>query len=102
MSGQIHWIDRTAPNCESLTPARVWRGAMAEEVSNINATASTARFFDRARTIASPKFNRWLVPPCALAIHVCIGMAYGFSVFWLPMRRLLPAADSAQCQNLGL
>jgi len=39
----------------------------------------------RERTIASPGFNRWLVPPAALAIHLSIGMAYGFSVFWLPL-----------------
>jgi hypothetical protein len=36
---------------------------------------------DRERIIARPGFNRWLVPPAALAIHLCIGMAYGFSVF---------------------
>ena len=40
---------------------------------------------DRERIIAGPGFNRWLVPPAALAIHLCIGMAYGFSVFWLPL-----------------
>ncbi len=44
---------------------------------------------DRARTVARPGFNRWLVPPAALAIHLCIGMAYGFSVFWLPLTRIL-------------
>ena len=38
---------------------------------------------DKERIIAGPGFNRWLVPPAALAIHLCIGMAYGFSVFWL-------------------
>ncbi|HTW75102.1 MAG TPA: OFA family MFS transporter [Steroidobacteraceae bacterium] len=48
----------------------------------------------RERTLASAQFNRWLVPPAALAIHLCIGMAYGFSVFWLPMSRLLPAAPA--------
>ena len=37
----------------------------------------------KERTIAGIGFNRWLVPPAALAIHLCIGMAYGFSVFWL-------------------
>jgi len=52
----------------------------------------TAGFLDRERTIASPRFNRWLVPPAALAIHLCIGMAYGFSVFWLPMSKLIPGA----------
>jgi MFS family permease len=51
-----------------------------------------AGFLDRGRTIASPRFNRWLVPPAALAIHLCIGMAYGFSVFWLPMSKLIPGA----------
>jgi MFS family permease len=40
---------------------------------------------DKARIVASPGFNRWLIPPAALAIHLCIGMAYGFSVFWLPL-----------------
>ena len=43
------------------------------------------KFLQKERTIAGPKFNRWLVPPAALAIHLSIGMAYGFSVFWLPL-----------------
>ncbi|NID14929.1 OFA family MFS transporter [Luteibacter yeojuensis] len=55
----------------------------------------------RERTIAGPKFNRWLVPPAALAIHLCIGMAYGFSVFWLPMTKLVPGADAALCAGQG-
>ena len=44
---------------------------------------------DRERIIAKPGFNRWLVPPAALCIHLCIGMAYGFSVFWLPLSRAI-------------
>ena len=47
---------------------------------------------DKERIIASPGYNRWLVPPAALAIHLCIGMAYGFSVFWLPLGRTLGVA----------
>lgn len=43
----------------------------------------------KERTIAGPGFNRWLVPPAALAIHLCIGMAYGFSVFWKPLGQAL-------------
>jgi hypothetical protein len=31
----------------------------------------------KERIIAQPGFNRWLVPPAALAIHLSIGMAYG-------------------------
>ena len=46
----------------------------------------------RDRIVAGPQFNRWLVPPAALAIHLCIGMAYGFSVFWLPLSRTLGSA----------
>jgi MFS family permease len=46
-------------------------------------------FLDRERLIARPGFNRWLVPPAALAIHLSIGMAYGFSVFWLPLSQEL-------------
>ena len=42
----------------------------------------------------TPGFNRWLVPPAALAIHLCIGQAYAFSVFKLPLNTLLgKAAD---------
>jgi MFS family permease len=51
----------------------------------------------RDRIIAAPGFNRWLVPPAALAIHLCIGMAYGFSVFWLPLSRALGIDHSIEC-----
>ncbi len=61
-------------------------------------TASgTTGFLDRARTVARPGFNRWLVPPCALAIHLCIGMAYGFSVFWLPLSKAIGITKSVAC-----
>jgi len=52
-------------------------------------------WLDREATIARPGFNRWLVPPAALAIHLCIGMAYGFSVFWVPLGRAVAAATGA-------
>ncbi|WP_243039853.1 L-lactate MFS transporter [Dyella sedimenti] len=64
------------------------------------ANGSAPGLLARERTIAGPRFNRWLVPPAALAIHLSIGMAYGFSVFWLPMSKLLANADAA-CANLG-
>ena len=53
---------------------------------------SKTGFFDREHIVAKAGFNRWLVPPAALAIHLCIGMAYGFSVFWLPLSRVLSVA----------
>ena len=48
---------------------------------------------DKERTVASNNFNRWLVPPAALCIHLCIGMAYGFSVFWKPLGNALLGTD---------
>ena len=57
---------------------------------------------DRERIVAGPGFNRWLVPPAALAIHLCIGMAYGFSVFWLPLSRALGATQPVACPDLTL
>jgi MFS family permease len=71
--------------------------------SGVGFDAPTGAFLSRERTIAGPSFNRWLVPPAALAIHLCIGMAYGFSVFWKPMAALVPNADAAACaaQSFG-
>lgn len=57
---------------------------------------------DKERIVARPGFSRWLVPPAALAIHLCIGMAYGFSVFWLPLSKALPGATDPSCSSLNL
>src|SRR6267378_3182807 len=54
-----------------------------------DSVGSEVGLLDRRRIIAGPGFNRWLVPPAALAIHLCIGMAYGFSVFWMPLSKAL-------------
>src|ERR1700710_500347 len=56
-----------------------------------------AGFLSKERIIAGPGFNRWLVPPAALAIHLCIGMAYGFSVFWLPLSKALGIKSAIAC-----
>jgi hypothetical protein len=57
----------------------------------------------KERTIAGPGFNRWLVPPAALAIHLCIGMAYGFSVFWLPLSKAVGINAALACpKDMGL
>jgi MFS family permease len=52
-------------------------------------------FLDRERIVAGPGFSRWLVPPAALCVHLCIGQAYAFSVFNLPMTRLIGITKSA-------
>lgn len=57
----------------------------------------TLDFLDKKHTIAGAGFNRWLMPPAALAIHLCIGMAYGFSVFWLPLSKAIGIKQSIAC-----
>jgi MFS family permease len=60
-------------------------------------TTESPGLLDKERIIAGPGFNRWLVPPAALAIHLCIGMAYGFSVFWLPLSKALGIKEAIKC-----
>ena len=50
-------------------------------------------FLSKEHITANANFNRWLVPPAALAVHLSIGMAYGFSVFWKPLGNVLQGAD---------
>jgi MFS family permease len=63
----------------------------------VNHVGTTPGLLARERILAKPGFNRWLVPPSALAIHLCIGMAYGFSVFWLPLSRAIGVQQSVPC-----
>jgi MFS family permease len=58
-----------------------------------------AGLLSKERIIAKPDFNRWLVPPAALAIHLSIGMAYGFSVFWLPLSRAIGITQPVPCPS---
>src|SRR5262245_28021684 len=51
---------------------------------------------DRSRTVARPGFNRWLIPPAAMAVHLCIGEIYGFSVFNVPLTRIIGISRSIQ------
>ena len=71
-------------------------------MATVNAAADGGApgVLDRERIIATAGFNRWMVPPAALAIHLCIGMAYGFSVFWKPLQGALVGTDGkalAEC-----
>ncbi len=62
----------------------------------------TIGVLDKRHIIAREGFNRWLVPPAALAIHLCIGMAYGFSVFWLPLSRAIGIDRSVECAGMRI
>jgi MFS family permease len=60
---------------------------------------------DRERTIAPLDYNRWRVPPAALAVHLSIGQAYAFSVFNIPLSRSIgitaSAADDWSLSTIG-
>ena len=55
----------------------------------------TASFLNRESTVAPVGFNRFLVPPAALAVHLSIGQAYAFSTFNLPLTKLIGITHSA-------
>ena len=67
--------------------------AIAQDLHRTTPGGKRPGLLAQERTIAGAGFNRWFVPPAALAIHLCIGMAYGFSVFWLPMSKLVTHPD---------
>ena len=62
-------------------------------------------FLDRSHCVAPLEYDRWLVPPAALAIHLAIGQAYAFSVFNLPLSQVIgvtkPAADDWKLTTIG-
>jgi MFS family permease len=66
---------------------------------------SVLSFLDRERIVAPPGYSRWLVPPAALAIHLSIGQAYAFSVFNLPLSRMIggtaPAPGDWSLSTIG-
>jgi MFS family permease len=51
-------------------------------------------FLDRQRTVAQPGFSRWIVPPAAIAVQMCIGEIYSFSVFNIPLTRVIGITKS--------
>ncbi|MGH7170018.1 MAG: MFS transporter, partial [Gemmataceae bacterium] len=51
-------------------------------------------FFDESRTVRLPGYSRWLIPPAALWVDLCIGQAYAFSAFNLQMAKLIGITKS--------
>lgn len=70
--------------------------------STVSSGAPTPGLLSRERIIAKPGFNRWFVPPAALAIHLCIGMSYGLSVFWLPLAQAIGIDKPVSCPDMTM
>jgi MFS family permease len=62
---------------------------------NHGAQPHSPSFFSKEATVAGPGFTRWMVPPAALAVHLCIGQAYAFSVFNSPLTKVIGISQSA-------
>ncbi|MEM1377459.1 MAG: MFS transporter, partial [Pseudomonadota bacterium] len=45
-------------------------------------------FLKKENIVAPEGYNRWRVPPASIAIHLCIGSVYAWSVFNPPLTRL--------------
>lgn len=51
--------------------------------------------FSKERITAPPGFNRWKVPVASVAIHLCIGSVYAWSIFNSPLTKAIGVAGSA-------
>ena len=60
-----------------------------------NGSGGGLSFLRKENILAEPGFNRWRVPPASIAIHLCIGSVYAWSVFNPPLTRELGVVASA-------
>ena len=71
---------------------------MATSTSHPAGSSWLPSFLRREATVAPPGFNRWLIPPAALAVHLCIGQVYATSVY----KNALVAHFDASLTAIGL
>ena len=57
---------------------------------------SNGGFFSKERITVGGDYNRWMIPPAALAVHLSIGQVYAFSVFNEPLSRIIGVTEPAQ------
>ena len=53
------------------------------------------RILSKERIIAQPDYNRWRVPVASVAIHLCIGSVYAWSIYNPPLTRVQGVVASA-------
>src|SRR5215470_3455928 len=93
--GSLVWEPKGSSD-DGRSNGRASASALVHQSDLLPEVKIVAGLLDKERIIASPGFNRWLIPPCALATHLCIGQAYALSVFNLPLTRQLGIAKSIQ------
>ncbi len=89
----------TLQDCDACHSGKFAAGGaylwLANNNDGVRGLPMPASFLDRQSTIAPAGYNRFLVPPAALAVHLSIGQAYAFSTFNLPLTKLLGLSHSA-------
>lgn len=99
---ELHQVQHLKPWSSPLSHVCTWprigRSALLVTVGD------KVGFLARERQVAPPGWNRWLVPPAALAIHLSIGQAYAWSVFKTPLEKSLgiTGTQSALPFQLGI
>ena len=54
-----------------------------------------AGLLSKERIIAPADYNRWRVPVASVAIHLCIGSVYAWSIYNPPLTRVYGVVTSA-------
>ena len=71
-------------------------------MSNSKSSSGFFSFLLKDRIVASKNFNRWRIPPASIAIHLCIGSVYAWSIFNPALiKELGVASSSADDWSLG-
>ncbi len=71
-------------------------------MSNSKNSSGFFSFLLKDRIVASKNFNRWRIPPASIAIHLCIGSVYAWSIFNPALiKELGVASSSADDWSLG-
>lgn len=80
-------------SCHTITAWAFWDDRQMPQESLADMTIP--KFLLKESIVATPGFHRWLVPPASIAIHLCIGSVYAWSVFNTPLSRELGVVGEA-------
>merc|ERR1719394_1068941 len=72
---------RSRPTSIIQRHKRCMTKSVPEEEDDLTNRSTLYKFLHKTNIVASPGFNRWLMPVSSVSIHVCIGSVYAWSIF---------------------
>jgi hypothetical protein len=69
------------PDILLVFPVKIYHSPIPFIPKDPSQKAAPVHFLDKDRITAPPSYNRWLIPPAALSVYLCIGQVFAFSVF---------------------